>query len=305
MQHAKNYILFCLTALLFAANLSAQNAQIANPTLSIQGVLKKTNGTVVDNGAYSLTFKLYTVEAGGTAIWAETQSSVNVEGGIYSASLGAVAALAVPFDVPYFLGVTVATGQEMQPRTSLTVAPYAIALLGTAPAYFGDVKTSYKPADHAGWVWLNGRAKTLLTAPQQARATALGIGANLPSDDNLSIAGVSPAKPLGMTGGASTVTIAQSNLPTVDFTGTAASAGSHSHSMSRRGNNSETAYDGSNGRCTESSAITSDRSVCGSFYTSDAGSHTHTVTVASGGSGTPVPVQTPYLALNFFIYLGL
>ncbi|MFM8450532.1 MAG: hypothetical protein ACKOAY_10555, partial [Haliscomenobacter sp.] len=45
----------------------------AQATLSIQGTIQKSFGGAVDDGKYSLTFKLYTEESGGTPVWSETQ----------------------------------------------------------------------------------------------------------------------------------------------------------------------------------------------------------------------------------------
>ena len=59
-------------------------------TLRIQGTLKSNNGQPVNDGNYALTFKIYTSETGGTAIWTETQPAVNIIGGVYSVVLGSV-----------------------------------------------------------------------------------------------------------------------------------------------------------------------------------------------------------------------
>ncbi len=64
----------CVIMTLLSAQLFAQNA-----SLSVQGVLRSPNGTAVDDGNYDLTFKIYTQESGGTEIWTETQSGVQVE----------------------------------------------------------------------------------------------------------------------------------------------------------------------------------------------------------------------------------
>jgi hypothetical protein len=101
----------------------------AQASLSVQGSLQNFNGTAVDNGVYDITFKLYTTDAGGTPIWTEVQS-VNLIGGVYSVLLGAVTPLNVPFDQPYYLGLTIPGGPEHTPRTQLTSAPYALSLLG-------------------------------------------------------------------------------------------------------------------------------------------------------------------------------
>jgi hypothetical protein len=114
-------LLFCLLAF-------AQNAQ-AQATLSVQGSLQNFNGTAVDNGQYDITFRLYTTDAGGTAIWTEVQS-VSLIGGVYSVLLGAVTPLNVPFDQTYYLGLTIPGGPEHTPRARMTASPYALSVIG-------------------------------------------------------------------------------------------------------------------------------------------------------------------------------
>lgn len=116
--------LFCFT-LFFQQEVHAQNAR-----LGIQGILKKANGNAVDDGAYSLRFRLYEQAEGGMHIWEETQPDVEVVGGIYTATLGSVAPLNAPFNTTYYLGVSVGSTSEMLPRIQLTTAPYALALIG-------------------------------------------------------------------------------------------------------------------------------------------------------------------------------
>lgn len=117
-------LFFCLAAF-------AQSA-FAQATLSIQGIIQKSNGAAVDDGKYDLTFKLYTVASGGTAVHTETQN-IAVAGGIYSAELGSGGTpLTAAFDQTYYLGVAVDGGAELIPRARLTSSPYALALLGTA-----------------------------------------------------------------------------------------------------------------------------------------------------------------------------
>ncbi len=118
-------LLFLLFAVAFNSQIHAQ----IDPTLSIQGILKKSNGVAVEDGNYNLVFKLYTTETGGTAIWFETQPAVEVSNGIYSAVLGVLNPLNVPFNQLYYLGVTVGS-TELTPRILLTSAPYALSLIG-------------------------------------------------------------------------------------------------------------------------------------------------------------------------------
>jgi hypothetical protein len=122
----KLFVLILLQNFFYSSSLEAQ------ATLSIQGILKRANGDAVDDGAYTITFRLYEQESGSTsnAIWTETQNDVDVFNGIYSAVLGQTTALNVPFDQLYYLGVTIGSS-ELSPRILLTSAPYALSLIGS------------------------------------------------------------------------------------------------------------------------------------------------------------------------------
>jgi hypothetical protein len=122
--------IFKLFILILMQCFVAQNIN-AQASLSIQGILKKSNGVAVDDGLYTITFRLYEQETGSVsnAIWSETQSDVEVFSGIYSAVLGQSSPLNVPFDQLYYLGVTIGAS-ELTPRILLTSAPYALSLIG-------------------------------------------------------------------------------------------------------------------------------------------------------------------------------
>ncbi len=93
-------------------------------TLSYQGLLKDAGGTVVPNGDYGITFRIYDLPAGGASLWTETQS-VHVEDGVFSATLGTAVPLNLLFDVPYWISIQVLSDPEL-PRVALTAAPYAL-----------------------------------------------------------------------------------------------------------------------------------------------------------------------------------
>ena len=95
-------------------------------------------------------------------------------------------------------------------------------------ATFGDVKSGFQTNDHSGWIKLDGRAVNTLTASQQTIAVSLGFNSNLPDASTSYL--VQNGNSMGAVSGANTVTLSQSNLPNVNFTGTAASAGDHTHS---------------------------------------------------------------------------
>ncbi|MBK8557239.1 MAG: hypothetical protein IPL65_16390 [Lewinellaceae bacterium] len=150
--------LSCLLTLLIACSYQIQ-AQIS-PTLSVQGILKKSNGVAVEDGNYGIVFKLYTAETGGTAIWTETQSNVEVSSGIYSAVLGVVNPLTVPFDQLYYLGITVGSS-ELTPRILLTSAPYALSLIGQTNKFPSSGKVQADSIQVNGGVLARGGAPGL------------------------------------------------------------------------------------------------------------------------------------------------
>lgn len=110
-----------------AATLHAQNA-----ALTVQGILKKADGSAVPDDVYTLFFAFYDAEAGGNKVWEETISDVETTGGVYSVVLGVGTPLTAPFNVPYYLSVKIgsASAQELLPRPRLSAAPYALALRG-------------------------------------------------------------------------------------------------------------------------------------------------------------------------------
>ncbi len=101
----------------------------AQASLSIQGILKKSNGLAVDDGSYTIKFKLYKTSPSNELVWEETQTDVEVFNGIYSTELGKINALTPSFDQLYELGVTIGN-TELSPRILLTSAPYALSLIG-------------------------------------------------------------------------------------------------------------------------------------------------------------------------------
>jgi hypothetical protein len=122
-------LLFSLLLFFGIASVQAQS------NLSIQGTLQKSTGVSEEDGVYTLTFKLYTVETGGTPVWIEKQDSVALLGGVYSVVLGTITPLTPAFDKPYFLGISVGPGAELNPRARLTSAPYALSLLGQSNTF--------------------------------------------------------------------------------------------------------------------------------------------------------------------------
>jgi hypothetical protein len=168
----------------------------------------------------------------------------------------------------------------------------------------GDIKGGLQAADHNGWILLNGRAKSTLTTTQQAAATSLGIGANIPNAANRGLV----QGTLGANIGSSTIT--QANLPNVNLSG-----GNHSHTASDSGHNHQT-WNGSGGQALTDGNATGSAGGFGMSLTSNSnprmitGSGSASISVAAsgslsiplGGSGTAyIPAA---IGCNFFLYLG-
>jgi len=163
----------------------------AQATLSVQGTIQRSTGAAVDDGDYDITFRLYTAPTGGSPVWSETQSGVEIIGGVYSVALGSVNPLNAPFDQTYYLGISVGPGVEHTPRTLLTSAPYALSLLGQDNKFpsTGMVKmeslasgqatttaTSYTVAADDHVIFLDHTANQNITLPA---ATAANAGRHL------------------------------------------------------------------------------------------------------------------------------
>jgi microcystin-dependent protein len=165
-------------------------------------------------------------------------------------------------------------------------------------ANYGDIKTGIQSTDHNGWIILDGRLLSGLSTTQQAQATALGIGANLPDATNAYL--VQNGGSLGTVGGSNSKTIARSDLPNFSQTFNTSANGAHSHQVPTvsggTGSNPSRVPQGSNGT-----------SITANIFTSTEGSHSHTITIPSLNGGvtqTSFDITPKSLSVNTFIYLG-
>ena len=104
--------------------------------LNYQGKLLDSEGIGV-NDTLDMTFRLYTDESGGTAIWSETIPDVVISKGLFSVELSGFPDT-VDFSEQYWLEIEVA-GEVMSPREHLTSAPYAFrtAIADSLSSYTG------------------------------------------------------------------------------------------------------------------------------------------------------------------------
>ena len=87
-----------------------------------EGQLSESDGTPL-NGGVAIGFTIYDEDS--RELWNE-QQNVNVIDGAYSINLGDINPINLPFDKPYYLGITVGGDEEMTPRQPLTSVPYAL-----------------------------------------------------------------------------------------------------------------------------------------------------------------------------------
>jgi hypothetical protein len=179
---------------------------------------------------------------------------------------------------------------------------------------------------------LDGRAKSSLTATQQAQATLLGLGASLPDASNAVL--MQSSGSLGAVTGSMSMTLAQNQLPniapaiTVNNTiATMQNAGAHDHPVNvvpnaTGGYANTNPFAFKNGVApnpmNESYADVTDRGNNASYVTTgiigSAGSHSHvidahghtaTATSINGGvTQQSIDITPRRLIVNTFIYLG-
>ena len=133
----KGKAFFC-SLLLFLVLLGNIVSSQIPPTISYQGVLTDAEGNPRD-GTFALAFKLYEAAAGGSPLWEETQQ-VQVKNGLFNVILGKTNPLELPFDTPYWLGITVDSGTELQPRIQLAAVPYSLNARSVADSSVSTTK---------------------------------------------------------------------------------------------------------------------------------------------------------------------
>lgn len=108
-----------------AAIAPSQNNNPVGPVFSFAGRLTADDGTIVPDGNYRVTFRLYRQENGGESYWSETQT-VTVKQGLFFALLGTVNPIPfIPDDGNSYLSLQVGGESELSPRLRIVSAPYA------------------------------------------------------------------------------------------------------------------------------------------------------------------------------------
>lgn len=216
------------------------------PTMNYQGVLVDRDGLIVTDGAYTIIFSIYDVPSEGTPLWAEEQTVV-VAGGLYSIVMGNASPIDLPFNKPYYLGVTVEDDPEMVPRQPLTSVAYAFHAKTTEAMPIGTVIDWWRPdttwSIPDGFQVCDGSTVNDPDSPLDGRA--------LPDLTNTFVMGVSHESQIGIRGGS------ESHTHAVDI--------DHDHAAT------DATVSGSHRHATDPPAMT----------TSSSGTHYHSVDIPS------------------------
>jgi hypothetical protein len=109
-------------------------ASTSTGTVAYQGRLADASGNPV-TATVPMIFRLYNAASGGTPLWEEQwtgPSSVRVSDGLFNVMLGSLTAIpqsVVTGNSNLWLGITVNTDNEMQPRVQLGSVPFAVQAL--------------------------------------------------------------------------------------------------------------------------------------------------------------------------------
>jgi microcystin-dependent protein len=271
----------------------------------------------VEDGAYTLVFKLYTVDNGGTALWTETQDNVVVTHGVFSVELGSVTSLPnIDAGQVYYLGIAAQGGAEMQPRAKLHKA-FAANITAAMAGTTNNIPSS-------GLARLDSIKFTDNSVMRTADPNAIGVpiggiimwsgtSVSLPPNwkvcDGTSgtpdlrdrfIVGAGSTYSVGNTGGATTVTLTTAQMPSHNHTGNTSTNGDHAHNywqpnivnFSLQSNTNDFA-----GRTKE--YVTENGGT-----TTTNGNHNHSFTTNSSGSGQSHENRPPYYALYYIMKIS-
>ncbi|MFZ1730458.1 MAG: hypothetical protein WBQ23_10260 [Bacteroidota bacterium] len=180
----KEILILLVAIIILSSSLRAQQSTVdasaatgAPSTMFYQGYAATAGGSALPSGSYQVSFALYDVATGGTALWQEIHPSVQVKLGLFSVMLGQgspAQPLTLPFDKQYYLGIRIGTNPEFAPRIALSTTPYSFrartaedaasvdwSVIRNVPAGFADGVDNTGGSGSAGVSTLNGKTGDL------------------------------------------------------------------------------------------------------------------------------------------------
>jgi len=150
-------ILILLKSLIIVLLLLTSVAYAIPKLISYQGKLNDANGLPVSS-TVSITFKIFDVANGESALWSEIQS-VQVSNGLFNVKLGSQQDLPVSVFLSdeLYLGIQVGADPEMVPRQRITAGAYVqtVVPIGVIMAWAKSI--AGVPALPEGWEECNGQ----------------------------------------------------------------------------------------------------------------------------------------------------
>jgi hypothetical protein len=139
--HMRTLVMFGLV--LVAVAVVPASAQIPKQ-LSYQGVLTDTLGNARPDGQYTMTFRLYSAEDGGSALWTEAKD-LPVKDAIFTTYLGDTTPFpgSITWDTPYWLSIQVGAAPELTPRVKLGSVAYSLNPGGGSSPWITDSTTGF------------------------------------------------------------------------------------------------------------------------------------------------------------------
>jgi len=125
LSHSLSRVVVTLTAVMLTIFLVG--CGINAPTTSYQGYLSSTDGGSVADGDYAVTYRLYSLATGGTAIYTET-GTLTVAAGLFNTSFGSEDLPTDLISQETYLEVEI-EGEILTPRQRLQGAPFAWTLV--------------------------------------------------------------------------------------------------------------------------------------------------------------------------------
>ncbi len=138
----KGFVLWLLALVLAAACGAVAWAAVPNQ-LSYQGRLTNNSGAPL-SGNFALTFRIYSNQSGGNALWSETHDAVLISDGFFAVTLGSLVPIGstVFNSGTAFLGIAVSGGVELSPRQPIVAAAYALRVATVDEAIGGQLNSS-------------------------------------------------------------------------------------------------------------------------------------------------------------------
>lgn len=113
------------TAALTAALLLAAMPARAADTIAVQGLLRDSNGQPLSQTTFSVTFRIWSAQTGGTTLFTQPAPGLAVDKGVFDADLGPLPANLFSTNPQSWLEIQV-DGEAPLPRTPVRWVPYAL-----------------------------------------------------------------------------------------------------------------------------------------------------------------------------------